>query len=712
MIPANDYLQEVRKFASSQYWYSGLRITAGVMVPLIVLAKTGNVAAGIPFLWGSLFVSLTDTPGPIHHRRNGMFVATLLNTVLVLLTGFTRNFEFLLFLQVIVAGFVLTMSGVYGARASAIGSLALVVSLLTLLSFREGADALTDGLMIAGGGLWYTFFSLWLYRLRPYRPVEQALGENIIAMADYLRARASLYGETDLTLAFARVMKEQSRVQRLEQQSKELLFKTRTFVSDPSPRSRRMMMMYLDSLDLYEQFLHSYLDYGELRRTLAPSGLLTRVYGLIHQLAASLEYVGLAVQMGRSIKNDVDLNRQLGDVREELSQARVGRDDPHSLDVVGKVLDNVQDIVNGINKLVLYTRAEADHSAFKKGIERAGRKALGQAVTVELFLKNLTFTSNTFRHALRLTVALAAGYGVAILFSITHPYWLLLTIVTIIRPVYSISRKRNIARLSGTLMGVLIAFMILHYVHEPTPLLVIMILSMLMGYSLLRIHYFGFVVFLTVFIVITFHFLNPVEFNTMIQERIIDTVIGSVIAFFASRFVFPSWEHEAIHASMVRMIEANQRYFSAAWKALRSGIVPDADYQHARQEAVVALTNLSDTFQAMLAEPHQSEASPSIHQFVITNHMLTGHIAGLSSASVEHEEVGDAERMAKAIEGRLARSRIQLDGQRDVELVNPDVAGPMAHHTLNQLSMIYALSRELVRITSHPQSRGSQVAHM
>src|SRR4051812_20845791 len=87
-----DYLREIQKFTTGQYLNSGLRITAGVMIPLLILVKGGWLSVGIPFLWGALFVSLTDTPGPIHHRRNGMMVAILLNAVSVLITAWTREY--------------------------------------------------------------------------------------------------------------------------------------------------------------------------------------------------------------------------------------------------------------------------------------------------------------------------------------------------------------------------------------------------------------------------------------------------------------------------------------------------------------------------------------------------------------------------------------------------------------------------------------------
>ena len=299
MAVGRDYLQEVQKFTSSQYWYSGWRITAGVMVPLLVFILTGWLAVAVPFLWGALFVSLTDTPGPIHHRRNGMIAAILLNTSVVLLTTITKEYQALLVIQIVVLGFFLTMLGIYGGRAGAVGTLALVVMLLNLLSINEEYNTLQGSLLIGAGGCWYMLFSMMLHGIRPYRPAEQALGEHLIAIAGYIRARATFYREgADLTQCFHRVMKEQSEVREIQTQTQELLFATRRFVGDASPRSRALMMIFLDSLDLFEETMYSYRDYDDIQKSLDTSGLLNKYYGLILELAAGVEYIGIAIQGG------------------------------------------------------------------------------------------------------------------------------------------------------------------------------------------------------------------------------------------------------------------------------------------------------------------------------------------------------------------------------------------------------------------------------
>lgn len=706
MAVGKDYLQEVQKFTSSQYWYSGWRITAGVMVPLLVFILNGWVSVAVPFLWGALFVSLTDTPGPIQHRRNGMLAAIAINTGVVLLTAITKEYQVLLVIQIVVLGFLLTMLGIYNGRAGAVGTLALIVMLLNLLSFDQEYNAIYASLLIAAGGCWYMFLSMLLHGIRPYRPVEQALGEHLIAIADYIRARATFYREgSDLKQSFHRVMKEQTVVRAMQLQTQELLFATRRVLGDASPRSRALMMIYLDSLDLFEQSMYSYQNYEDLNTSISNTGLLNRYYGLILELAAGLEYIGITIQAGNPVRKPFDITRRISDVKQKTDEyfaKHAGAEDRQNQEALNKILNNVQEISNRMNRLILYTRMEGDNGMTFELAQKINRDAAAQPIDVKHFLDNLTFKSEIFRHAIRLTVAMIAGYGVSVLLSLEHSYWVLLTIVTIMRPAYVLTKKRNIERVAGTLVGVIIVSTILWFISNHTVLLVILLVSMLLGYSLLRVNYFSFVVFLTIFVVISIYFLNPFEFQSLIIERLIDTVIGSVIAFLASRFIFPMWGHHEIRGSMQKMLEANRQYFLQAWIAVKTRQSGTAAYTLARQDAIVSLTNLSDNFQRMLSEPQQPQHASPVHQFVIANHMLTGHIAALSDESIpagigENDEL---EELSKAITFELQSAEDNLRDTHSRTDLHSTAEASLSIQSLTQLSMIYALASEIRKITA------------
>jgi len=182
VLSAGDYFREARKFTTSQYWYTGLRITAGVMLPTLVLEHYGWLTEGMPFLWGALFVSITDAPGPIHHRRNGLLAAVAINTVVVLITLALRDYQPLVVTELIFFTFFFSLFGIFGNRANAVGTLGIVMMILNLVSRTPSVNSeWMVALLTFAGGIWYTGFSLLLYGIRPYKLAEQAIGENLIA---------------------------------------------------------------------------------------------------------------------------------------------------------------------------------------------------------------------------------------------------------------------------------------------------------------------------------------------------------------------------------------------------------------------------------------------------------------------------------------------------------------------------------------------------
>jgi uncharacterized membrane protein YccC len=698
------YLKEIQKFTTSQYWNSGVRITTGVLVPMLIMIHQGWLTSGIPFLWGALFVSLTDTPGPIQHRRNGMLAAITLNTFVVILTGFLYHYEILLLAQVLLLSFFLSLLGIYGVRAGAVGTLAIVVMLINMSPFRDHDNFLLDALLTATGGIWYCVFSLTLYRSQPYRLVEQALGESLFQIADYIRARASFYSMgTDINDCFNRVMQKQVEVLKTQNQLRELIFTTRLFVTDPSPKSRSIMMVFLESLDLFEESMHTYQDYALLQQHTRHTELLPKFYLVILKLEAELERIGLSVQAGIPVKKMPDFTKALAGLSVALNEHKKNSSGiavNQSLHALELTIENIRSVADRLSKLALYTRMQMDINPTLLDQEseiRTPPEPSSKPLHVSLLLENLNLRSNNFRYAIRLTLAMVAGYTVSFFLAISHAYWVLLTIVTILKPVYNVTRRRNIQRVIGTLGGVLAASIILFLVSNNTVLMILLITCMLLAYSFLRINYLGFVIFLTTYLVITFHFLNPVEFKNLIGERLFDTLIGSLIAALAARFVFPVWKHENIKDAMQAILVANKRFLSAAWQRLPPNSDVNNGYTTARTDAIIALTNLSDNFQQMLAEPGQGKVSSHIHQFVIASHTLTTRISALSQKDLKNIPYDILTAGQKNVSQMLTASVENLNARENKSEMEGDIPPPF--HSANAISIIYSLAHELRNIT-------------
>jgi uncharacterized membrane protein YccC len=162
-------------------------------------------------------------------------------------------------------------------------------------------------------------------------------------------------------------------------------------------------------------------------------------------------------------------------------------------------------------------------------------------------------------------------------------------------------------------------------------LMVLMILAMVLGYSVWRRNYFIYSVFVTIFVMIAFHFLYNHDFREVALDRVIDTAIGSFIALAAGFVFIPSWSHETMLANMLEMVKANQRYFSLVTGSYTGRDIPVEEFKLGRKEAFVALANLSDNFQRILTEPRSKRRNvPFLYEFVVSSQMFVAHTASLA----------------------------------------------------------------------------------
>src|SRR5690606_33515723 len=119
------------------------------------------------------------------------------------------------------------------------------------------------------------------------------------------------------------------------------------------------------------------------------------------------------------------------------------------------------------------------------------------------------------------------GYLLSLVINVgNHSYWILLTIMVILKPGFSLTKQRNFQRLIGTIIGGVGGALILILVTDQTSLFVLLLLFMVATYSLIRINYIVSVMFMTPYILIMFSFLD-MNTLTILRERIIDTLIGS-----------------------------------------------------------------------------------------------------------------------------------------------------------------------------------------
>ena len=197
------------------------------------------------------------------------------------------------------------------------------------------------------------------------------------------------------------------------------------------------------------------------------------------------------------------------------------------------LINGCDDFVSRILTIQQYTAYDKDFSQDVR-VRNYDQFVSHQDIDAKIFWDNFSWKSNTFRHAVRVAFATTLGFVVSEFFPFGHGYWIMLTIIVILKPAYSITKRRNRDRLLGTIVGAGIGVIILLLVKEKPLMIGIMIVLMVLAYSFMRTRYLLFVTLMTPYILILLYILNPLHFRDLILDRIIDTAIGSAIALLAN----------------------------------------------------------------------------------------------------------------------------------------------------------------------------------
>jgi uncharacterized membrane protein YccC len=732
-------LRSFKQFISSQYLSYGVRITTGVLLPSLIFYQLGQMASGMAISIGALCVSLTDTPGPVHHRRNAMLYAIGLNSVVAIIIGLCRPYPLVLAGMIGLMGWFLSMFSIYGSRAGAVGALALIIMVLSIDDRIPMEAIYQHALLLMAGGAWYMLLSLLLYRIKPYAAAQQALGECIIETARYMQDKAAFYSEHPAyEQAYRNLMQEQVRIHQLQDQVREILFRTRSFIRDTTPKGRSLLLIFQELVDLFEHIMTSQQNYPKLHRHFDHTGILNDMQAIIYALAEELEEIGTGLQMNRHTFPNRHIGHLLQETEQKFQNLRAMALQPESLDgyiSLRHIIYNLKEIHQRIMRLHRLER-------FPEGLKLPPdltedyHQFVGRTdFTFEKLKDNCTLASNQFRHALRIVVGLLLSLGVAHLFQPGHAYWILLTVLTILKPAFSISKQRNIHRISGTVAGCVLGGLALYFITNGIVLFILMVAAMIVSYSLLQKNYFVSVIGITIYVLLAFHFLHPSDFTQLAGDRILDTLIGSVIAFLVSRFVLPNWESEQIETYMQDSLLALRDYFDKAAAGFTGPMPHITTLKLARKQVFVTLANLSDAFQRMLNEPYNKQPE-ALHAFVVLQHSLGSHIASLSvyeraySEQLRNDEftplveqvsreLGNAYNIMTGTGLPLADTSMttlqsqpmmqqlaQLMQQRADELNAGDINNPSRHSisklkvVLDQFELIYALSKDTTHLIS------------
>ncbi|MFI5662750.1 FUSC family protein [Streptomyces sp. NPDC051684] len=253
------------------------------------------------------------------------------------------------------------------------------------------------------------------------------------------------------------------------------------------------------------------------------------------------------------------LGSLLRDVLETAGGVRPSDDTVADLTPRGSAPDPAPQSPAGLD---LHTRTDEPAPApIAKPLRRPSIFAL-LPVAVRAIRREARPGSPVLRHANRVAAVAVAGYLIGDALPYGHGYWAPMSAVMVMRPDFSQTYSRAVARFGGTLVGVTLATAILQVAHPGTYLsaLFAVVCAALM-YLLMRTGQLAAQCCVAMYVVFLLG-MGGQEWSQTVPERVVLTLVGGVLAML-SYALYPAWETPRLRTHLADWLAALGEYAAA-----------------------------------------------------------------------------------------------------------------------------------------------------
>jgi len=607
----------------------GLKTTFSIVLPPLVLSFFNHIDIGVSIAFGVVLTHIVDIPGLLKDRRNYMLISVLCTFLISLFAKLISDYNLLIIIALPIVIFCLSMLAVYGQRATNLSMsimLAFVVALSSTTS-HGNFSILEESFFILIGGIWYMLVSLSISQFRPYRLAQQSLGNCMDHIADYIRIKSQFYEpNVDFESLTEALLKEQITINEKQNLIREVVFRNKKLVKDTTVIGRSLVFIFSDLNDIFESINANHFDYVKMNERFGNEPVFNQINKVSNNIAFELKTIAHHITAGNKPKEKHDFTKELAALREVINT--YDTEDRLQLINIYLSLKHITQKIGFIHRFFYEKEVEENK---KNPYEHIGKFTQSPTYTLKKLKDHLNFQSSTFRHALRLSIVMLIGYClVYVLPDSEHSYWILLTILVIMKPGFSVTKKRNYQRILGTFIGGIIGVLVVYFVPQVHIKFIIMIIIMIFAYSYLRHVYVIGTLFLTAYILISLSFLTQYDTLDIIKERLLDTLIGGSLAFVSSYLIFPSWESKNINETLQKALIANYEFLYQIFYFMVRYDINMTQYKLARKNVYINMANVTSVFQRVISEPKKTQLNAKeLNRFTIFNHSFVSYSIGL-----------------------------------------------------------------------------------
>jgi uncharacterized membrane protein YccC len=627
-------LDRISKFTNSNSFINASKVTIASVVPVLLFHFLGHFEIGFTIALGAFFTYPSDIPSTLTHKIKGLIVASFIVSGVNLLVNLAYPYPFIFYPFLGFLLFLCSMISVYGQRATLVSFSALISISLSFGHLHKGWEAFEYSSFIFAGGILYLIISLLFHFIQPYKYVELQIAEGIKLTAKYLKLRGDLWSpEANRKAIIEKQLSLQVELNLIHEDLRKVLIGNQN--SSVNSQNRKMLLVFITLVEIQELALYTSFDHSKIHDKFDKHPAVLRTYqNVAYKLASTLKKLSKNVHTISVYVDKQDLKNELDALEFAILDYEKSLGKQESSEGALMLTNMLKYAKNQVGKIKIIQRAFslAMQSYKLKDKDKELEKFLTpQYYPLNTLIENLSFSSSIFRHSLRLTITILIGFILGIFLPFQNVYWILLTIVVIMRPGYGLTKERSYNRIFGTILGGLIAFGIVSVIQNHVALSIFSIVCMLLGISFTQINYKISATFVTMYVVFIYGILVT-DIVEVIQFRILDSLAGAILAFLANQFLWPAWEFINTPIHIENAIRANRNYLKEIADFYnKKGEVPTS-YRLARKHAFVEIGNLMTSFQRMLQEPKSKQKTlPMVNKLVVLNHSTLSALASLST---------------------------------------------------------------------------------
>lgn len=579
-------------------WTEGLRAAIGISTPVAIGLLTGHLAWGTLTGFAVVWMVSCDLGGAYRQKAAalaGSAVAIIVAYFFaVWMTWSAINYVIGTFVWVFLASLI----GVAGSAAAQAGlvSSTIIITSVALIAPGEYWTRLIACLIGIG---WALLLSLALWPLRAYSPIFQAVAVSSAKLANLAEAfwlGAATVERPATNFQFAAAYDDF--MTGLER-SRNLWGALRMRRAGPTTRGMQLLLL-IEQLDDVGRTLVA------LRETVNLVGrepwfteFRPRVEGLTHGLAELGRETSEAITVrGRNV--GASGIRNLSQTLEARLKVKADQGSPDSFQrkELARAIKHLVEQFLMLAEIVSELRSGQPNLRAPPEARFGPRPQTFRPITE--IRNSLSFRSTSFRHALRLGTATTLAALLASVFHIGRAYWIPMTVVLVLKPNFGGTLQRSVQRITGTLLGALLAALLLFFCRDPW--LLVLGVAVLAGatFTLRNSNYGLFAMALTPLVMLMLDLAHP---GTVTDSflRIFHTMIGSLLALLCGYLLFPALEVRRFPAQIAAAIRAEAAFLRAFGKlVLGKEQRPMAEF---RRDAAVAVSNARTAGERLLAEP-------------------------------------------------------------------------------------------------------------